>query len=414
LQVIDFLVSHEEIRGERVNERAEDVMGSVLELLPGPVAGWLRRSERVTQLVRDVAMIASGVVGPRRPVARRYEAQGDGVVLPGERRLRVKWVKEETVDAVSVGLERPEGFTFEAGQFLTLLLPVDGKELRRSYSLSSAPGEQDALVFTVKRVAGGAGSTWLHRNVKAGATLRVRGPSGSFVYRPREAPGRLVLVGGGSGITPLMSILKTVLAGSPEVPVFLLYANRSAADVIFREELDRLAAQHPGLTVRHVLEQAGGLPCAVGRVSREELAAALGPKPGEARVYLCGPEGMMQSAQGELLSLGLAPEHLLIERFVTVRPRETEGHGQLYRLRVGARQVDVPAGKTLLEAATAAGIDLDFSCTMGGCGACKARLVEGDVVLDEPNCLSEAERAEGLVLTCVGRPRSDVTIERLH
>ncbi len=399
---------------ETSSARINDVLGPWLARLPGPVAGVLRRSGRATQLARDVATVVGGVLGPRRPVAREYRGSGgEAVVLPGERRLKVLSVRQETADAVSLVLERPAGVEYEAGQFLTLVLPIDGRELRRSYSLSSSPGS-GALVITVKRVAGGAASGWIHRNVRPGMTLRVRGPSGNFVYRPSEPPARLVLVGGGSGITPLMGILRTALEATPGVPVYLVYANRSAEDVIFREELGQLQAAHPGLTVRHVLEQGGGLPCSVGRVGRAELAEALGEDRTGVRVYLCGPDGMMAAVQEELKALGLPDGQLLLERFATVRPREVGQEGRLYQLRVGSRRVEVASGKTLLEGATAAGIDLDFSCTMGGCGACKARLVEGEVVMDEPNCLSEAERASGLVLTCVARPLSDVTIERLH
>jgi ferredoxin len=130
-------------------------------------------------------------------------------------------------------------------------------------------------------------------------------------------------------------------------------------------------------------------------------------------VYLCGPDAMMASVEPALRELGLPASSLHVERFVTVRPREV-GSGRLYQLRVGERRVTVGAGKTLLEAAAAGGVDLDFSCTMGGCGACKARLIEGEVAMDEPNCLSDAERAEGLVLACVSRPCSDVVIERLQ
>ncbi|MDW8251383.1 MAG: ferredoxin--NADP reductase [Myxococcales bacterium] len=395
--------------------RIHDVLKPWLARLPGPVAGVLVRSRRASQVARDVVMVVGGVLGPRRPVAREYRSgEAGGVVLPGERRLKVLAVRQETADAVSLVLERPAGMEYEAGQFLTLVLPIDGRELRRSYSLSSTPLLEGPLVITVKKVVGGAASGWIHRNVRPGMTLRVRGPSGNFVYRPSERPAKLVLVGGGSGITPLMGILRTAVEATPEVPVVLVYANRSVEDVIFREELAQLEVLYPQLTVRHVLEKEGGLPCSVGRVGRAELEAALGGTREGVRVYLCGPEGMMAAVQQELRALGLEDKQILLERFVTVRPREMGQEGRLYQLRVGSRQVEVPSGKTLLEGATAAGVTLDFSCTMGGCGACKARLVDGEVVMDEPNCLSEAERAEGLVLTCVARPLSDVTIEQLH
>lgn len=404
-------------RGDGVDERADDVLKPVLERLPGVVAGWLRRSPRATQLARDLAMVARGVVGERRPVVRGSGASDSaGAGLPGERRLRVLGVRAETADAVSLELERPEGLGYEAGQFLTLVLSVGGQELRRSYSLSSTPLDEGPLVITVKRVEGGAGSSWIHAEARAGHTLRVRGPSGAFTYHAKDAPGRLVLVGGGSGITPLMGILRTALRSTPDVPVALLYANRSPADVIFRDELGRLELEYPRLTVTHVLERPGDeLAGHEGRVTREHLAAALGAEPGQARVYLCGPAPMMAEVEAMLGELGLPPERLRQERFSTTRAvAEESGGRRLYRLRVGSREVEAPSDRTLLESANEGQIVLDFSCTMGGCGSCKARLVEGDVVLDEPNCLSPDERAEGLILTCSARPRSDVVIERLQ
>jgi ferredoxin-NADP reductase len=395
--------------------RSEDVLGPVLARLPSAVAGLLGRSSRATQAARDLAMLVSTVVGPRRPVAQVHRGALDHTALPGERRLRVLSVRQETPDALSIVIERPAGLVYQAGQFLTLVLPLDGGEVRRSYSLSSSPLDGGPLVITVKQVEGGLASRWLHRNVRPGAVLRVRGPSGNFTFAPADPIRRLVLVGGGSGITPLMGILRTALVSCPELPVHLLFANRSATDVIFRAELDQLAAAHPRLTVRHVLEAGGdGVGCGQGRVTAADLEAALGGEVAGSRVYLCGPEGMMSAAEAGLASLGLAPHQLKTERFVTVRRPVGEASGRLYQLRVGAKRVEVSGARTLLESATEARIDLDFSCTMGGCSACKARLVEGEVVMDEPNCLSEDERAAGLILTCVARPVSDVVIERLQ
>lgn len=399
---------------ETPSREENDVLKPVLEKLSPRWVRMLTRSHQVTQWMRDVVMLARGVVGPVRPVAKVYRERESGdIVLPGERRLKVISVQQETADAMSLTLERPEGVEHEAGQFLTLILPIDGRELRRSYSISSSSLTREPFVITVKKTSGGVASNWIHHTVRPGMTLRVRGPSGSFVYHPSNVPKRLVLIGGGSGITPLMGILRTAIAATPHVPVHLLYANRSAEDVIFRDELARLQATYPQFSLHHVLEREGGLPCTVGRVGRAELEAALGGQIADARIYLCGPDGMMAVVQEELKALGVGDSQVHLERFMTVRPQEVPSNGRLYQLRVGAKRIELPAGKTLLEGATGAGIELDFSCTMGGCGSCKARLLNGEVVMDEPNCLSPAERAEGMILTCVARPLSDVAIERL-
>lgn len=401
------------------SRRERDILRPVLSVLPSPVAALLEASPRASNVARDLTSFVQGFLGPMRPVSQRYVApvvEGPQAI-PGERALRVLEVRRETRDAVSLVLERPAGETYLAGQFLTLVLPIGerGQELRRSYSLSSTPLGDEPFVVTVKRIPGGVVSSWLHDDVQAGATLRVRGPSGNFTYQPGDAPAHLLLVGGGSGITPLFGILRTALAGNPTVRVTLVFANRAAPDVIFLRALTELAASEPRLTVHHVLESDDGtLPCTPGRVTAATLERALAEHDRKTtRAYVCGPDPMMDGVLADLASLGVTDVHR--ERFVTVRPAVVrEGAGGRHHLRVGGRTVPIPAGKTVLEGAVQGGVDLDFSCTMGGCGACKARLASGEVALDEPNCLTDEERAAGMILTCVAHPLTDVTIERIH
>jgi ring-1,2-phenylacetyl-CoA epoxidase subunit PaaE len=394
----------------------DDVLRPWLARLPARATGLLARSRRVTQVARDLAMLASSVAGPPRAVSRRHQASAAAPEgLPGELRLRVLSVRRETRDAVSLLLERPRGMTYRAGQFLTLLLSVDGAEVRRSYSLSSSPLDDGPLVVTVKRVAEGLGSGHVHASVVAGQVLRARGPSGTFVFEPGDAPAHLVLVGGGSGITPLMGILRTALSACPSLPITLVYANRSEDDVIFRDELIALAERHPALRVVHVLEEPGqALPCSAGLIGRSLLERELSAIDlTTARVYLCGPGPMMAETERALAELGLPGGQLRIERFVTVRRAPEQGERRLFKLRVGDREVAAPSDATLLESATAGRVAMDFSCTMGGCGACKVRLRQGEVTMDEPSCLSDAERDDGMVLACVARPLTDVVLERL-
>jgi ring-1,2-phenylacetyl-CoA epoxidase subunit PaaE len=365
--------------------------------------------------VREAATMVRGVGASPRPLSRRYGPAVEAG-LPGERRLQVLEVRRETEGAVSVAFERPPGLSFEAGQFLTLLVPVGGGGVvPRSYSLSSTPAEGEPLVVTVKRVPGGVGSGYVHERLRAGQVVRARGPSGSFTYRPGGGAGRLLLVGGGSGITPLMGIARTALASSPGVRIELLYANRSAPDVIFAGALAALA-DGERLRVTHFLEAPGGaLPHRAGRVGRADLAEALGrggAGEGDA-IYLCGPGPMMREVLASFTSLGVPAGRVRVEHFHSA-PAAAEGASLApRRLEVLGRQVAVAPGQTLLEAAVAASVPLDYSCTMGGCGACAVRLVRGEVVLDEPNCLSEAERSANVILACVARPCTDVAVEPL-
>lgn len=388
-----------------------DVLVPVLSRLPGPVVRVLERSERARSAARDLVALVQGVVGPARPTARRYARSDHSAPVPGELRLRVLSVAHEADDAVTLSLERPAGFSFEAGQFLTLVLPVGGRELRRSYSLCSDPEDGSSLRVTVKRVHGGLGSGYVHDHVRAGSVLRVRGPSGNFTL-PSPLPRRVVLLGGGSGATPLLSLAKVAARGGAEV-VFVL-ASRTASAAFFKDELGALAAAG-SVRVLHVVEDDDGtLPGArKGRVDLAVLRDAVGDPTG-AKVFLCGPEPMMEAVSRDLAALGVADEDLLRERFVSVRETTVELPKHPVRLTLAGRTIEVAPGKTLLEAATLAGADVDFSCTMGGCGACKARLVAGEVVLDEPNCLRRDEREAGMILTCVARPKTDVTIERLR
>ncbi len=406
----------------------QDVLEKTLRPLPPLLKRWVHSSRAAQQTMRDASMIWQGFFGQKPPLAMLWDetplttgspaalAREPGLApLPGELLLRVLERREETPSATSFLLERPTGFAFEPGQFLTFTLSIEGREYRRSYSLSSSPEDPTApLVVTVKRVQGGVVSRWLHEQVRVGDRLRTRGPSGNFVYTHSLGLRRLVLLGGGSGMTPLMSILRVALAreGGPEVT--LVFANRSREEILFAEELAALQRKHPErFTVVHVLEQPGDFPCEHGRVTRALLARH--GKPGEhSRVYLCGPQPMMDAARADLLSLGWSSEELQEERFVSLREFSTGASERAsHRLRVGERLVVLAAGKSVLEGAVAAGLELPFSCTMGGCGACKTRLLEGEVALEEPNCLTAEERAAGMILTCVAHAHTDLTLQRL-
>ncbi len=386
------------------------MLAPVLQRLP-------RRARRVLagsaieRALRDALTVFGSFAFHRAPF-QAFERRG-APRFPGERRLEVVEVREETPDAVSLFFERPEGAAHQAGQFLTFVLHVGGREVRRSYSLSSAPHEPRWRV-TVKRVPGGLASAHLTEAVRVGDTLRTRGPSGTFIWQPADAPAHLLLVGGGSGVTPLFGIAKAALDADPDARVTLLLGNRSPRDVIFSEELASLAARHAGLRVTHVLETSlvDGAP---RRIGSDELAEALGRADLDAtRAYVCGPEPMMERVVAELAARGLDGGRVLTERFVSLRGAEDAAMklpNARVTLRVTGREAPISPGQTLLEGALAAGLPLDFSCTMGGCAACVMRLVEGQVLMDEPNCLRDDERGAGLILTCVARPLTDVSLE---
>jgi ring-1,2-phenylacetyl-CoA epoxidase subunit PaaE len=341
-------------------------------------------------------------------------------------------IRRETRDAISISLRDPSGarMTFAPGQFLTFFVTVDGIERRRAYSLSSAPSDDGDPTVTVKRIDGGVVSEHLHRTLRVGDTLVAAGPSGSFVAPPSALPRHLVLFAGGSGITPILSLVRATLPTEPGSRITLVYGNRDASDVIFARTLDELARTHgERCRVIHLHERhdadSEAMRARAGRPDRDTVLSLVTELALHARLpgeeaplfFVCGPAMMMDAVRGALSSAGVADAQIREERFlsppdprpaaqVSTTPRSVSVRGPR-----ALRTFSVAPGQTILEAATRAGTALPSSCTMGGCAACRCRVVEGQVDVEEPNCLSPAEREAGFVLTCVGRPRTDVILE---
>lgn len=407
-----------------------DAIDPVEELLPR-----FARLRWVT-LKTDLTWLARDLRGEKRPVLvpqRRRSTGAEGNARPGitPRPLRVEAVERETDDALTFTLADPSGapIAFEAGQFLTLhlQLPDSTETLRRAYSLSSSPLDGPRATITVKRIEGGRGSSFLHDAIAPGATLRVLGPSGSFVMP--ECDAQLVMIAGGSGITPVSSIVHTVLRTREASRVSLLYGNRRRGDVIFARRLEALAHDHAdrfelSVALEEPPEDFSGT---VGRLDPALLEGwldGLGPETLPRRYYLCGPAAMMDGARATLLARGVPKEAIHEERFQSPDDPSAAGSREVaglplpstavtVQLRVGGRDYLVPVqpGETLLEAGLGAGAPMPFSCAMGGCAACKGKLVSGEVRSEEPNCLLPAERAEGFVLTCCSRPLGPARVE---
>lgn len=375
---------------------------------------WSTLRTDVSWLLRDLRGERRPALVPRLPRAR---ARSLGAAA---RPLCVAEVVRETDDASSIVLTEANGapIAFEAGQFLTFHLNVGGELLRRAYSLSTSPLDGRSAI-TVKRM--GRGSAFMHQ-LAPGDTLFALGPSGSFLAPAERTPAHLVMIAGGSGITPIIAIAETVLRERPELRVSLVYGNRAWPDVIFAGRLEELRARFSDrLRVDHVLHAPddgwAGPRGLLDRATIEQRLDAI--EPGRDCIYyLCGPAPMMDAAREALSARGVAPERIREERFHSpsdTRPALT-GEPVVARMRVGGRDhvVRVEPGQTLLEAGLAAGADLPFSCAMGGCGACKVRLVSGAVYTEEPSCLSQEERDQGFVLTCCSRPTRDVALEVLR
>src|ERR1700759_3731202 len=346
---------------------------------------------------------------------------------PRFHRLAVNDLKRETPDAVSMTFAIPgelaEDYAFAPGQYLTLRTTMDGEEVRRSYSICSSPDDRE-LRIAVKKVDGGAFSSWALDELKPGDELDVMTPTGRFgvAHAPDQAR---VYVGfaAGSGITPLLSILKGVLAREPHSRFFLFYGNRSTSSMLFLEELEELKDRFmQRFSLFHVISgEEQDIPILHGRLDGEKvrvLLRSLVPAASVDHVFICGPMGMSEDIEATCREIGIAEDRIHVERFVSglggkPRPKAVIAPSAppkaFASLIIDGKRRDVPVaeGEAILDAALRAGMDLPFACKGGMCSTCRAKLVEGKAEMDVNYSLEPWELNAGFVLTCQAKPVSD-------
>jgi ring-1,2-phenylacetyl-CoA epoxidase subunit PaaE len=343
---------------------------------------------------------------------------------PKFHRLTVRDLRRETDDAISMTFDVPAAFAadyaFAPGQYLTLRTSLDGEEVRRSYSICSGPDDGE-LRIAVKKVDGGAFSSWAVEELKAGDAIDVMTPTGRFGVAAAPQQARLhVGFAAGSGITPIISIIRGVLAREPESRFFLFYGNRSAANILFREALEELKDRFIGrLSLFYVLSQEEqDLPILHGRLDRakvEVLLRAMVPAAAIDHVFICGPTAMSEEIEATCVELGVARDRVHVERFVSEfggRPRpkaviapEAPPAAIASLIHDGKRKdVPVAEGEAILDAALRAGLDLPYACKGGMCSTCRARVVEGSTHMDVNYSLEPWELQAGFVLTCQAHP----------
>ena len=344
--------------------------------------------------------------------------------------LRVRNVQPDTSEAVIVSFDVPEDlrsvFGFTQGQYLTLRKEIDGQDLRRSYSICAGVDDGELRVG-VRKVKGGVFSNWINANLKPGDTISVMAPQGRF-FVPLEpsAARHHVGIAGGSGITPILSIMKTVLAREPNSRFTLIYGNRLLKSTMFKEEIDDLKNRYlTRLVLHHVFsDEQTDAPINMGLMNRDkigEFLRALVPAGGIDHAYICGPFQMNDEAEAALLAAGVPEERVHIERFGVAQQPAAVG-AVIHEARIGdaeeARIVIVRDGlrreiqfrrdqPSILDCASAAGLEVPFSCTSGVCGTCRAKVIEGEVRMERNFALDKHEVAAGFVLTCQAHPLTD-------
>ena len=343
--------------------------------------------------------------------------------------LKIAEVRREIDDAISLRFDLPgdlvEAFRFTPGQHLTLRADIDGEDVRRNYSICAAPHERELRV-AIKQIQDGQFSTWANRTAAVGQTMEVMPPHGSFTFAFDPAQRRTYVgFAGGSGITPVLSLLKTALEIEPESQFTLLYGNRSSNTIMFLEELANLKDRFLGrLQLYHFLEEEEEeVDLFNGRLDSAKVADVLGslvdPKAIDA-AFICGPGPMMDAAEAALVAAGVDAKRILIERFTVgrlsdadaaaARELERKAAGRKVKLTLEGRtrtlSFDADKG-SILENARAAGLPAPFACKAGVCATCRARLVSGEVTMKANYGLSAEEVAQGYVLTCQAVPLTD-------
>ncbi|TNM67189.1 hybrid-cluster NAD(P)-dependent oxidoreductase [Streptomyces sp. NP160] len=358
-------------------------------------------------------------------------------------------VLDVTHDVKTFTFASPDGhlFHFEPGQFITLRLDVDGTEVLRSYTVSSPPTRPHALSITVKRKPGGVVSPWLHDTVRPGTALRVQPPLGVF-STSRHPSAKYLFLSAGSGITPLMSMTRTLADLGRDADVVFVHSARTPADIIFRRELEALVALHPWLRVEHVVASTGDEPGwsgLVGKLDGALLTAAV-PDCADREVFVCGPPPYMDAARTALLAAGLPAARYHQETFSFERLDLEDATGTAVEGSLDAEAVervadasadlgggaDAPAeaeegfavqftrsgcaircgrDETILQAAFRAGLTPPSSCSEGVCGTCKTTLVDGEVDMQHQGGIRPREVTMGKVLLCCSKPLTDVSVE---
>ncbi|GAB4153960.1 MAG: ferredoxin--NADP reductase [Winogradskyella sp.] len=336
--------------------------------------------------------------------------------------LTIKSIDKITAHSVAISFEVPENlktnFTFKAGQYITLKTTINGEEIRRDYSICASKNSGN-LTVAVKSVNGGTFSVYANTKLKAGDTLEVAEPNGRFVFEPNEAKTRTVAAfAAGSGITPVLSIAKTLLEEEPFSNFILVYGNKSSKDTMFFKDLLDMQAQYGNrLHVHFIYSQSREDNALLGRIEKSTVNLIVKNKYKEVTIdafYICGPEDMIHTVKDTLVENNIKEESIFFELFTV--PDSPEKENSVEDLTGNTKikvlvddetfEFEMSKEQSILEATLKQDIDAPYSCQGGICSSCIARITEGDAKMRQNNILTDNEVAEGLVLTCQAHPTS--------
>jgi ferredoxin-NADP reductase/DMSO/TMAO reductase YedYZ heme-binding membrane subunit len=380
------------------------------------------------RVVAHYASLRAEVRAARQKVASAPRRAAKRKVWSGE--LTIARIFDETHDVKTFRLASPDGgtvpFDYVAGQYLNLVLSIDGKRVNRSYTIASPPTRNAYCEISVKRAADGYGSRHLHETWREGQRVKVSAPAGKFVFTGTEAE-RVVLIAGGIGITPMMSVVRSLTDRGWRGDIFLLFSVKAVRDIVFREELAYLQDRFPNLRVRVVVsrdsETAWDGPR--GQVTHDVIAGFV-PNLTRGPILLCGPAPMMTAMREILIGMGVPDSEVLQEEFVSRPEVDTptgafaspavedsfpDGVSASIVFKRAGKTAELPPEQTVLEAAEEAGVEIPFECRSGICGQCKTRLLAGRVTMAVQDALTAVDRARGLILACQAHALRDVEVD---
>ena len=348
---------------------------------------------------------------------RRKKKQGKKAA--SYRYLKVKDINKQTADSVTIVFEQPEEkIEYKAGQYITCICDLEDKEERRAYSLSTSPYMNEPLSITIKKEDGGKVSNYFYDHLKPGDELKIIQPMGNFTTAFNEDNQRhLIMIGGGSGITPLMSLITSALEIEKHSFITLIYGNRNEDTIIFKDKLSELEDKYPDrIKVHHVLSRPSSNWRGIkGRLDPETLNNIMKESPEyyQTEFFLCGPRGLMQMVEDTLKDNEVSDDHIHKESFVAsseiedveIVKKPLDQPKEVTILYDGEEYtIEVVPGKTILETALDNDIDLPYSCQSGICTTCRCKKLEGEIEMEETEGLTDEELKEGYVLVCVGHP----------